>query len=368
MKKLMNLPNSCMLSEVPGHELTERLYQLRVKEREQLVEFLVYLGELDRRKLYLDLAFPSCFQFCVEHLGLSRSSTFRRVVAARLVARFPVVREYLADARLSLTTLVELRDVLDEDRLDEILARAAGRNEDQVKELVAALRPRPAPIDLFRRLPATAVAEAPGVQPVDSAGPAPATELNMAGSGAAPPASCERSPDRGQIQPISEELRVLRVTVGREFAADLERARAALSHQIPDGRLEAVLHHCLRVTLELCEKRRRGTGRASPGKASASRTRYVPAAVRDEIWRRDGGSCAFVSADGRRCGSTSLLELHHIMPFAVGGPATAGNLEIRCAGHNRHQVRKELGEEEVRRKIARGRQARGGGGGGADGG
>jgi hypothetical protein len=79
----MNLPNSSMLAEVPGHELTERLYQLRVKEREHLVEFLVYLGELDRRKLYLDLAFSSCFQFCVEQLGLSRSSTFRRVVAAR---------------------------------------------------------------------------------------------------------------------------------------------------------------------------------------------------------------------------------------------------------------------------------------------
>jgi 5-methylcytosine-specific restriction endonuclease McrA len=151
------------------------------------------------------------------------------------------------------------------------------------------------------------------------------------------------------------------VTVGREFAADLERVRAALSHQIPDGRLEAVLHHCLRVTLEVCERRRRGSGRASPGKTSSSRTRYVSAAVRDEVWRRDGGSCAFVSADGRRCGSTFLLQVHHIVPFAVGGPATAANCELRCAGHNRHQARKELGEERVTRKIAHRRQAGRGG-------
>jgi hypothetical protein len=55
--------------------------------------------------------------------------------------------------RLNLTTLVELRDVLDESHLVEILDRAAGRTEEQVKELVAPLRPQPAPADLLRKLP-----------------------------------------------------------------------------------------------------------------------------------------------------------------------------------------------------------------------
>src|SRR3990170_1831091 len=140
------------LAEVPSDALTVRLYEIRKEERALLVEFLAHLAELDRRRVVLALGYPSLFSFCTDYLGLTKSSAFRRTTACRLVGRFPVIAEYLADGRLCLTTLCELRDVLAEERLDEILDRAAGRTEDQVKELVCALRPRPAPPEVFRPL------------------------------------------------------------------------------------------------------------------------------------------------------------------------------------------------------------------------
>jgi hypothetical protein len=84
----------------------------------------------------LALGFSSLFSFCTDRLGLTKASAFRRTTAARLLARLPIIAEYLADGRLNLTTLVELRDVLDEAHATEILDRAAGRTEDQVKQLV----------------------------------------------------------------------------------------------------------------------------------------------------------------------------------------------------------------------------------------
>jgi hypothetical protein len=66
-------------------------------------------------------------------------------------ARWPASRDPQTGAQIArrnLTTLVELRDVLDEQHLVEIMERAAGRTEDQVKELVAVLRRQPAPPDL----------------------------------------------------------------------------------------------------------------------------------------------------------------------------------------------------------------------------
>src|SRR5688572_5946283 len=141
------------LSELSDADLVGRLVQIGSQERGLLVEFLRDLAELDRRKTVLDLGFSSLFSFCTDHLGLTKASAFRRTPAARLLARFPLVAEYLADGRLNLTTLVELRDVLDEPHLVEILDRAAGRTEDQVKELVATLRPRAAPSELLRKLP-----------------------------------------------------------------------------------------------------------------------------------------------------------------------------------------------------------------------
>jgi 5-methylcytosine-specific restriction endonuclease McrA len=327
------------LSQLPSHALTARLYELRKQERALLVEFLAYLAELDRRRLYLEVGFSSTFAFLVDHLGYTRSAAFRRTTAARLVARFPVVLAHLGDGRLCLTTLVELRDVLEEDRLDEILDRAAGRSEEQVRELVAALRPRQAPMDLFRRLPEPKPAESATAPP--SAGPAP---------------TCTPGP-APRIEPISEELRVLRVTVGRDFVADLGSVRAALSHQIPDGNLEKILHECLRRTLRECERRRKGTGKSSSRKSEAT-GRYVPAGVRSEVWRRDEGRCTFVGTSSHRCDSTHQLELHHVRPFARGGVSTVSNLTLLCSRHNRFLADQDYGAEHMARVVADSRATR----------
>src|SRR5438067_4640653 len=376
-KRVMMLASLARLS--PGG-LTDRLYQLRTQERALLVELLWHIAEVDRRRLYLEMAFPSLFAFATGFLGYTKAAAFRRTTAARLLARFPIVAGHLADGRLNLTTLLDLRDVLDEPRLDEILRRAAGRTEEQVKELVAALAPRPAPVDLFRRLPAASAPAAPTNVPAGS-GPelAPAPTNVSAGSGpelappaptsaaagsgpelapAAPtsapagagpelaPAAPTSTPTRpaARLEPISEQLRVLRVTVGADFAKDLDAVHAALSHKIPDGDLAAVLHECLRVTLAAATKRRRGAGRARADVLAPtdSTSRYVPAAIRDAVWRRDDARCAFVAADGRRCDSTHQLELHHLVPFARGGAATVDGLALRCKAHNLHEARRDF--------------------------
>ena len=72
----------------------------------------------------------------------------------------------------------------------------------------------------------------------------------------------------------------------------------------------------------------------------ARRSRYIPAPVRREVWCRDGGCCSYVDPhSGRRCGSRFLLELDHIVPFALGGSAEPGNLRIHCSAHHRFRHR-----------------------------
>ncbi|MDE0448337.1 MAG: HNH endonuclease signature motif containing protein, partial [Spirochaetaceae bacterium] len=71
---------------------------------------------------------------------------------------------------------------------------------------------------------------------------------------------------------------------------------------------------------------------ASPG----SRSRYIPVAVRREVWRRDQGCCSYVDPhSGRRCGSRYRLEIDHVVPFALGGATELWNLRIRCRAHHR---------------------------------
>ncbi len=72
------------------------------------------------------------------------------------------------------------------------------------------------------------------------------------------------------------------------------------------------------------------------GAVPGSRSRYIPAAVRREVWRRDHGCCSYVDRhSGRRCGSVYRLEIDHIVPFAFGGANELSNLRLRCAAHHK---------------------------------
>jgi 5-methylcytosine-specific restriction endonuclease McrA len=353
-----------ILTDLPDHALTTRLLEIRTHERSLLVELLGLLAELDRRRTVLALGYSSLFSFCTDHLGLTKASAFRRTTAARLLARFPVVAAYLADGRVNLTTLVELRDVLDETHATEILDRAAGRTEDQVKQLVAALRPQPAPPDLLRKLPDQRNdSSGSGPEPVPDSTAHQAKQLPIAasplpGAPAPPPAQPAPAPARpsagpaATLLPIAPERHVLRVTVSATFVADLGAVRQALSHKLPGAGLEEVLHECLRITLARVQRRRRGSGKNTSAKTPPPGSRYVPAAVRHEVWTRDGGQCAFVGTTGRRCASRHQLELHHVDPFARGGLPTTANLTLRCRAHNRHEAEQDFGRQHIARKSA----------------
>ena len=148
------------------------------------------------------------------------------------------------------------------------------------------------------------------------------------------------------------------MTVSAEFVANLEAARRALSHKLPGGELAEVLHEGLRAILANADRRRRGTGKKSSASMPPPGSRYVPAAVRDEVWRRDGGQCAFIGSTGHRCTSRHQLQLHHLHPFALGGPPLAANLSLRCRPHNLHAAEQDYGREHIAAKVVRAAGAR----------
>jgi hypothetical protein len=64
----------------------------------------------------------------------------------------------------------------------------------------------------------------------------------------------------------------------------------------------------------------------------------VPRAVKRAVWKRDGGQCAFVSVEGRRCTQREFLQFHHVQTYAHNGPATFENISLRCWRHNQYEA------------------------------
>jgi 5-methylcytosine-specific restriction endonuclease McrA len=290
-----------------ARQLVERLSCRLQNEKRELVQFLIELADFDARKLALELGYPSTLSCLVRELGLSESSACRRITAARLLARFPQVAPYLLSSRITLVGLIILKDVLDETNVDELLERAAGLRESELRQLVLATAPA-----------ATVAA------------------------------------DRVATSQEDEAIELIMLRVGHAFREELAAVSALLSHAVPSGKPEDVLLHVLRAQRKVLERKRHGSPKraSAPPAACDTSKRHIPAAVRREVFEREGGSCAFVGEEGRRCGSTVRLEYQHIVPFACGGPSSAENLTLFCQPHNQLQAKKDFGEDHVTNKCA----------------
>lgn len=56
--------------------------------------------------------------------------------------------------------------------------------------------------------------------------------------------------------------------------------------------------------------------------------RLIPAEIKKEVWRRDGGKCVL-------CGATENLHFDHDIPWSKGGSSIAAeNVRVLCARHN----------------------------------
>lgn len=119
---------------------------------------------------------------------------------------------------------------------------------------------------------------------------------------------------------------------GKDFVRKLDRAREVLRHKFPAGKCEDIFNEALEGLLD-----RRDPARARPCAGSPVRTRYIPQWVRDEVWRRDRGRCAYVGLDERRCTVLHNLEYDHIVPFGLGGKSNSPeNIRLLCRPHNRN--------------------------------
>ena len=84
----------------------------------------------------------------------------------------------------------------------------------------------------------------------------------------------------------------------------------------------------------------------------ASASRYIPAATRRAVERRDGGQCTFISDDGVRCTARHYLEMDHVLPFAWGGGHEVDNLRLLCRAHNQLMSEDLMGKAFMERMRA----------------
>jgi hypothetical protein len=97
------------LAHLSNDALLAGVRSLADQGRRGLARLLAHLGEVEERRLDLESACGSLFDFCVRRLSMSEEEAWRRVAAARLVRRFPTARSMIERGEIHLTGLLMRR-------------------------------------------------------------------------------------------------------------------------------------------------------------------------------------------------------------------------------------------------------------------
>ncbi|HEY6074671.1 MAG TPA: hypothetical protein VIV15_15120 [Anaerolineales bacterium] len=325
-------------SRLSDRELLEHVPVLAQREREATAALVAHLAVLDERRLYLGEGCSSLFTYCTQVLHLSENAAYRRVEAARVVRAYPMVLDLLAEGAISLTTIRLLAPELTPANHRRLLDAAKHQPTRQVERLVAGLRPHAPVPATIRQLP-TRAASFVFTAPPNAA--ADRLETATAGAGATlePPTLEIRRPAKPAVVPLTATRFKIQFTASEETHDLLRRAQDLLRHQIPDGNIGEVMAKALQVLVRELEKEKLAAAdRPRTGDGTDSGSRHIPAAVKRAVWKRDGGQCAFVASNGRRCAERGFLEFHHVEPYGAGGDATVENIELRCRAHNGYEA------------------------------
>jgi hypothetical protein len=247
--------------------LLRDLAAMVAQERTGLAGMLALIAEVDARRLYAPVGYSSMHAYLVGELRFSDDAAFKRIQAARVARRFPVLYAAIAEGRLHLTGTCLLAPHLNHENVWELVEAATHRRQPEIEAMLA------------RRLLGTSkpVSDRAVVRAIPPKAPTPSSEVAVpqvdwltlerpedregeAHLGASSPQSPHSSSlQEATVQPSERYL--VKLTIEKRVYDKLCHAQALLSHSIPSRDLAEVLDRALETLIEELEKRRFGSTR-----------------------------------------------------------------------------------------------------------
>ena len=137
------MQNQDQLKLLSDSELLSEFELLSAKENQTTVELLLYLAEVEERRLFVPAGYSSLFDYCVRRLRYSEPAAVRRISSARAIRKFPTLKEKLLLRELSLTTLSLVSKVLTPENWEVVIFAIQGKSRREVEEIISGYTPRP---------------------------------------------------------------------------------------------------------------------------------------------------------------------------------------------------------------------------------
>lgn len=255
--------------------LTDRTLLLETKFLSQeyryvTAKLLHHLREIEKRRLFSDLGYPSLFDYVVKELGFSESSAARRIHAARLLIEMPEIEVKIESGELNLSILTlasqtfKNENITDTEVKKEIISKIENSSyREAEKTLKDILEPKAKPRE-----------------------------------------------------------NVLKIILSDESLEKFNDLKDLLAHKkLGQDQFFGLIFKVAYERL-LAERFKLNSKRET----SSKDPRFITAQLKKKIYNRDN-VC-------KKCGSKYALEIDHIKPYALGGKSNLENLRLLCRSCN----------------------------------
>ncbi len=335
MKNLKALSNEALLLNTKT---------LATEERKLTTSILWHLHEIQSRRLHAEKGYGSLFEYAVKELQYSEAAAGRRIAAMRLLVEVPEIEPALEKGQVSLSTLSTIQSFIQ--RKEEPVSR------QEKKDLVFALQGksrRECEKELSALDPQAAIPQ----EQERVVGPTQ-TEIRFVADDALMEMLQKIRELDGHVSGHSSYLELFRrmasITLKKldPLATKTTPASQAASAQPenapPAEPLSAETDSASTTKKSSAEEQKPDAQKKQSAASKSSNPRYIPAALKREIWRRDHEQCTYQSPDRRRGESRFELEADHTQRLALGGETKLENLRLLCRAHNTHQAIEKLGQ------------------------
>lgn len=290
----------------------------KIVQTERKITHLVLecIAEIDSRKLYLDKAYPSPYEFLVQEFGYSSSAALRRIESARLLREVPEMAAKIESGALNLSQLSKVQQAV----------RTAQKIED--RKLSTEEKQ-----ELLNRIEYTTQQQ---------------TEVILSQALSLPIFIEDKAKNH------QDESVTLTITFTKGQMALLKQAQDLIAHAVPEKKWADVITYLSQKEVARKTKVKASRTKAafdlvpvgpiqSPNSVAGVKSKRQPlvASVKKAILNRDKCCQYKDKITGKACGGTRFLQIDHRQSVWAEGSNEIQNLQILCAQHNRHKYQKE---------------------------
>ena len=356
-----------LITNMSVAELKSNLISVIAKERTATATLLYYLAEYESRELHLRDGYSSLFKFLTEGHGYSEAAAARRCVAARFARKYPEVLRMISAGDLSLSVVgLVARAEIKLELVTQVLKAVKRKSKSQAEVILLPYTSAPAAAPKKEKIGPVVVAS---VKAQDSLSNEPQNRASSSSSGKDFVSNVFQSTDDSQVAKEKQEAASpttlafqVSLCLSETSMQKLKRAQELLGTMDLASTIEelAAFYNkrkdpLVEAPAKVVAKKEQSTPPAECGvkeKTETKKSRYIPSAIKREVYRKAGGQCTYVDSEsGKRCSETRYLEVDHVRPFASGGETSPSNLRIRCSAHNKLWAKDVYGAKFMKEKI-----------------